>query len=388
MKIPLHSLVLHFIPDLEAEYEYDDRFLSYEVLSYAKIAYEIFGSSSLYHTQHDVWSELKHRVYTKLWLGERVVINASQLKKSDRDGITQIAVDLGINIFYIFDQYPEDKDLSKGDGVAQIVTGNFELLRKFEHVNLSKEIKENYSGLCVIGDVHGNHEKMMNAVLWAKMRNTLPVFLGDIIDFGAKSIECVEEVYNLVIRNQAIFLMGNHERKIFKWLNKLHNKSIKLHLSEANKQTIDQIKKMSLREKKCWEAKFRTLMNLGHIHLFIDNVAFIHAAYHPDMLDYKNRRTLPFELEKRALFGEFIEDPDWTKDVNNAAYKWIDDIPKNMTVFVGHEPRNMFKPYHEINVNGGEVYFMDTGCGKGGHLTSADLRLDGGNYRLTNFNSW
>jgi len=55
---------------------------------------------------------------------------------------------------------------------------------------------------------------------------------------------------------------------------------------------------------------------------------------------------------------------------------------------VGHEPRNLFKPYHEKNKDGGEVYFMDTGCGKGGFLSTADLKLNEKKYTLVNFNSW
>lgn len=390
MKIPLHSLVLDFTNPLSPINQKfinppDDR--SY--ISYDKIRHELFGNDMGYYVSNDILQEFKRRIKLKLWIGEQVIVNAHDLKKYERDQITAIATEMGIEIFYLFDSYAtiNDKDLERGDGVAQTVAGTVTFLHRLSGIDLSSYVALNYNGLSIIGDIHGHYENMRSVLLWTNMRNNLPVFLGDLLDFGPKSLECIEELYKLVIRNQAVFIIGNHERKIYKWLNKLNNKNIKIHLSEANKQTIEQIKKLSFNEKRKWEVKFRTLMNLGFTHLFTENIFLAHASYKDEMKYYQIDRVLPFELEKKALFGEFIDNPNW-EDMSNASYSWITEIPKDLTVFVGHEPRNFFKPYYEKNKQGGEVYFMDTGCGKGGFLSSADLKLENNKYVLVNFNNW
>jgi len=387
MKIPLHSLILNFMSD---NIFANNKNVSLRgVISYDIVKNDMFGNSEVYYGTSDIFHELKRRIQVKLWLGEQVIVNAHTLRKHEREQITNIATDLGIEIFYLFDSYSAagDKDLERGDGVGQVVFGPVTFVHKLLGPIISSYVFLNYNGISIIGDIHGHYENMRSVLLWSAMRNNLPVFLGDLLDFGPKSLECIEELYKLVIRNQAIFIIGNHERKIYKWLNKLNNKNIKIHLSEANKQTIEQIKKLSTAEKRKWEVKFRTLMNLGFTHIFSENIFVAHAAFKPEMQQYQVNRILPFELEKKALFGEFIDNPNW-EDATNAAYSWISEIPKDMTVFVGHEPRNLFKPYHEKNKDGGEVYFMDTGCGKGGFLSTADLKLNEKKYTLVNFNSW
>lgn len=390
MKIPLHCLVLDFTEKMLLN-EFHKTLSSnlYNIISTANISKEIFGSEEGYYIAHTVFSESKHRVFNKLWHGERVIYSdAHLLKKSERLEITNIAIELGIQVFYHFKEFPaNDKDLSKGDNVAQIIVGQAEYLEKIEPYVAHKFISKNFAGISVVGDVHGHLENMMGVLGWTKMRNNIPIFLGDLLDFGPQGLECIEEVYKLVIRNQAIFIIGNHERKIFKWLNKLKNKNIKIHLSEANKQTIEQIKKLSISEKKKWEVKFRTLFNLSYTHLYIENLFFAHASYCALMDLYVKTKVLPFKLEKKAMFGEIVNNPNWDEG-NNSSYTWVDEIPKDMTVFVGHDPRNMFKPLHVVNEQNGEVYFMDTGCGKGGFLSTADLKLENNNYILTNFNSW
>lgn len=390
MKIPLHSLVLNFTDENKPiSHKFINSPPERSYISYTIIKHELFGNDSGYYVSNDIMQEFKRRIQVKLWVGEQVIVNAHDLKKYEREQITAIAVELGVEIFYLFDSYENinDKDLGRGDGVAHVVSGKVNFLSRLSGSDLSSYVSNNYNGLSIVGDIHGHYENMRSVLLWSAMRNNLPVFLGDLLDFGPKSLECIEELYKLVIRNQAVFIIGNHERKIYKWLNKLNNRNIKIHLSEANKQTIEQIKKLSFNEKRKWEVKFRTLMNLGFTHLFTKNIFLAHAAYKDEMNNYQNDRVLPFELEKKALFGEFIDNPNW-EDSSNAAYSWISEIPKDLTVFVGHEPRNLFKPYYEKNDQGGEVYFIDTGCSKGGFLATADLKLENNKYVLINFNSW
>lgn len=388
MKIPLHSLVFDFTNSLSGVE-------GYEFLSIDKIRRDLIGKDEGYYLNIDFLNELKSRINNKLWVGERVIVSSKGMKKFERDFLSHTASDLGLQIFYIVDKDYSDSEVLRGDGRAEVCNINTTtIIKKINNKNLLNVFPDEYRGITVVGDVHGQMEALMSAIYWAKKRNNLLIFLGDIIDFGVKSLDCIEEIYKLVIRNQAIFIFGNHERKIFKWLNKYTNRNIKIHLSEANKQTIEKIKSLSSQEKRKWESKYRALMNLGFTHLNIeDKLFFVHASFSNEMLCYSDKRILPSELERLALFGEIKSNPNWEDDnSHNLTYLWINSIPKGMTVFVGHEPRSNFKPYYEINKEGGSVYFIDTGCGKGGNLTTADIVLSNeGNtieYVVQNFNHW
>lgn len=388
MKIPLHSLVFDFTNSVSGVE-------GYEFLSIDKIRRDLIGKDDGYYLNIDLLNELKSRITNKLWVGERVIVSSKGMKKFEREFLSQTALEMGLQIFYILDKEYFDTEVCRGDGRAEVCNiSSSSFVKKINHKNIINFFPQEYRGITVVGDVHGQMEALMSAIYWAKKRNNLLIFLGDIIDFGVKSLECIEEIYKLVVRNQAIFIFGNHERKIFKWLNKYLNKNIKIHLSEANKQTIEKIKSLSLSEKRKWESKYRALMNLGFTHFNIDDkLFFVHASFSNEMILHSEKRILPPELERLALFGEIKTNANWDEDdAHNLTYRWIDDIPNNMIVFVGHEPRSNFKPYHEVNSLGGGVYFIDTGCGKGGNLTTADIifsdEINSTSFVVQNFNHW
>jgi protein phosphatase len=55
---------------------------------------------------------------------------------------------------------------------------------------------------------------------------------------------------------------------------------------------------------------------------------------------------------------------------------WLDSIPPGMTVYCGHDTRSTDgRPLRLRGARGGEAVFMDTGAGKGGHLSWIDLPL-------------
>jgi len=88
-------------------------------------------------------------------------------------------------------------------------------------------------------------------------------------------------------------------------------------------------------------------------------------------------------LEKTALFGEFRVE-------NNSpvyTYGWINDIPMGETVIVGHQIMSRKSPTVRTNANNGSAIFLDTGCGKGGQLSTVDIRFDDrGGLKVENFN--
>ncbi|CAG4926621.1 unnamed protein product [Acidocella sp. C78] len=55
---------------------------------------------------------------------------------------------------------------------------------------------------------------------------------------------------------------------------------------------------------------------------------------------------------------------------------WVDRIPEGMTVYCGHDQRSTNgRPLTLEGRGGGRAVMMDTGAGKGGHLSWLDIDL-------------
>ena len=79
----------------------------------------------------------------------------------------------------------------------------------------------------------------------------------------------------------------------------------------------------------------------------------------------------PAPLLARALYGQT------TGRVTGAGrperlLRWVDDIPAGFTVYCGHDERSLARPYVRHGRLGGMAVFLDTGAGKGGHLSWVD----------------
>ena len=78
-------------------------------------------------------------------------------------------------------------------------------------------------------------------------------------------------------------------------------------------------------------------------------------------------------LLSRALFGETTGRMQ-ADGYPERVIRWVDRIPAGMTVYCGHDQRSTDgRPYRRTGLGGGEAVFLDTGAGKGGHLSWIDL---------------
>lgn len=76
----------------------------------------------------------------------------------------------------------------------------------------------------VVGDVHGRYDLMVEILKkWDQQKQQL-VFLGDVIDRGEQSRQCLELAKELVEEEGAICLMGNHERMLLAYLRDPENR--------------------------------------------------------------------------------------------------------------------------------------------------------------------
>lgn len=401
--IPLHSLVILVGTSKLKEQEILENFEDFEVISKSKITKNLFGDTERHIHSDIINSELYKMINLKLSLGERAVLSDLNLSRNKRVNIANIGKKFGVPVYYIIhhDQtYYADKSkvesflenenqILSGDNIANVVDTRiepFSVTKKFPYNNLIEEItKRGFSGITVAGDVHGNAESLKNALDWSLARNMLFLQLGDLVDYGPDSLECVDIIHDRLIRGRALFVIGNHDKKIEKWLNQdLNIKKNKEYLkyknpvllSDSNKDTIDKIESLSDSSRKIFESKFNTIMNLGRYHYNIGNFSFAHAGFHQEMFNLDCDR-LYGKYEAISIYGNL-----------NDGYDWFDCIDTDKTIMVGHTIKNKLIP-EKINLNmGGEIIFQDTGSGKGGYLTTTDIVLKDNVLNIQSSNRW
>lgn len=411
-KIPLHSLVIMVGPSGAGKSTIcANKFKPYEILAIDAIREQFVGDFTRRDITEAAWDHLYALAKTKLALGERVVIDGTHLKKADRARSVQLGTSLGVPIFYVIvnrplesklatagwrDRFPNlvksqdqlfldnERDIIWGDGLAEVIDtriGDFQVVHKLPRLGLYEELKaRGFSGMSVIGDVHGQFESFSQTIDWAIRRNHFLWFIGDLIDYGPKNLETIDLAYHHITRGTAGNIIGNHEVKISKWF----SNPVTVHLSDGNRTTVNQLERLSSDDRLRYRTKFSGLMNLGAYHWVIQNIILAHGAVSENLFEIQDTQ-LRGKLGKFVMFGELDpnEPYDNVLNVPNRIYNWTDAIPNGKTAIVGHDIRNTMIPMRVKSKLGGETIFLDTGSGKGGNLTCADIPFD--TMKVSNF---
>lgn len=393
IKIPLHSIVMIIgYNSKDKRYLVKNCFQENEIISKEKISNLYFGDNTNCRPEF-VLSEYLNLINSKLSFGERVVLTDNFFTEEERMFFITLAKKYNVKIYYVLtDKITNESSISYGDDGAVVlsISDNFDIVSKYKSpVNMFELKTKGFDGVTVVPDVHGDITSFRKAVAWAKSRKHLLVILGDIVDYGDYSIECISLAYELVTKGKAIFVRGNHERKLDHWFlqndkNKQTGSNVNNNITNSNQKTIEQLENLSEEEFEYIKYKFFTIMNLSANHWLIEDFLFTHGACEPEMFSIYNKN-LHGRLEKMALFGEM----DYNKKdsyYKNRIYKWVNRIPHNKIVFVGHDIRSYQTPYFVENSYGGQVYFLDTGCSKNGKLTTADITIQDNVLTVTNFN--
>lgn len=421
-KIPLHSLVLMVGPSGAGKSTVTSaHFADYEIVSSDSLRHELVGDFQRQDINPLVFNELHDRVRTKLAIGERVVVDATHLRKADRMGVVNIGVQLGVPVYYIVVNRPleeklatagwragvpglierhdetfrnNEREILLGDNVATVIDTRkeeFEAVVKAPGGDVADHILGlGFKGVMVLGDIHGMRERLKSAIDWAITRNLYMIFLGDVIDYGPHSLECVDIVYDIMTRGRGSMTIGNHEKKIERWITQdraFQEKGtpIKLHLSDGNRATTNLVQALSQGDRTKFECKFTTMVNLARNHILLgENFLLTHGGAEPEMFRITDHR-LGKRLEGIALYGETDNTVQRTDGYPNRVYNWVNRIPEGKQVIVGHDIRSTLKPLVETGTRGGTATFMDTGSGKGGHLTTAHVIHENGNWEIKAF---
>jgi len=213
--------------------------------------------------------------------------------------------------------------------------------------------------LRVIGDVHGDMRGFAHAVA----TEHFIVQLGDLVDYGPDSAGVLRAMFDLIDAGRGIFLLGNHDHKLARLLAG-RDVSISDDLRDTLAQLDDTLRARAMAE-----------ISRAPVWLRAGASFFVHGGFHTAMLreDPPDGRSRIDGLLARALFGQPTgrTQPDGFPERSLA---WIDRIPAGLTVYCGHDRRSTDgRPARFVNKDGGAAMFLDTGAGKGGHLSWIDL---------------
>jgi protein phosphatase len=212
----------------------------------------------------------------------------------------------------------------------------------------------------VVGDVHGDAA----AFSYAAATDRFVVQLGDLTDYGPDNAGALRIMFRLIDEGRGLFLLGNHDLKLARYL---------AGQAVRNEATLDATLAQldgPLRERVVEEVAAAPAW------LRCDGALFVHGGFHTVMLEEPppdhglDRAHGPLA---RALFGEPTGriQPDGYPE---RSLRWVDRIPPGITVYCGHDRRSTDgRPYIRRGSAGGTAVFLDTGAGKGGHLSWIDL---------------
>ena len=251
-----------------------------------------------------------------------------------------------------------------------------------DRFKLDDYVRGDFDGMLVIGDVHSNLTAFERAVTVAKSENYFLLSLGDLVDRGDHPFEVVSAMHSLIMDGRAGFVIGNHDDKFRRFID-----GNKVQMSKSAKMTLDTVGEERMTEflEKYHKIVTDPIMS-GIFHKF-DDLLFAHAASHPAM--WENPTDIGKTARSRALVGETNGETD-DDGYPVRLYNWVEEIPMGKTVVVGHDHMPITgKPINEpltvSNKNGGKAVFMDTGCGKGGHLSAMLVSIHKHKFKVDSF---
>lgn len=210
----------------------------------------------------------------------------------------------------------------------------------------------------VIGDIHGEYEKFLGVLKLVNFdyKNDLLISLGDVVDRGLKSYECVEEL--LKIKN-LIAIRGNHDATFrdstINGINILYNqggRETMLSYQRNYEQCDNNPTKIPFKH-------YNFFHNI-QINYYIDefNNLFVHGGFNRHKEINKQEENVYYW--DRDLFLAALSYKSMKK--NNHPFKTKTKFNK---IFVGHTPT----PYWETDqpIQAANIWNIDTGCGKGNY---------------------
>ncbi len=220
-----------------------------------------------------------------------------------------------------------------------------------------------YNRTFVIGDIHGGYMALVQLIekLQITDQDRL-IFLGDYVDGWSQSFEVVQYLISLKEKVKCIFIRGNHDAWIQKWLESGHRSD--KWLSKGGALTVQAYDQKSSDVKEQHLAFFQSMKNY---YKDKKNRLFIHAGF-TSMKGPKNKkRSRKNYFEDRTLWEMAWALKDHNPDVENYPYR----LRLFNEIFIGHTPTTRFNSSVPIHVQ--NLWNMDTGAAFTGPLTAMEV---------------
>lgn len=215
----------------------------------------------------------------------------------------------------------------------------------------------------VIGDIHGGlkalHQIFEKAAVTSKDQL---IFLGDYVDGWSQSPQVIDFLITLKKSNKCIFIRGNHDELLLKWLKGEGNNE--MWYNHGGEATVLAYNKVSDTAK---EKHIAFLETLEDYYLDHSNRLFVHAGF-------TNLNGVEYEYYPRMFYWERTL---WETALSLDKSIKTDDFryPKRFTlykeIYIGHTPVTRIGATTPIQM--ANVWNIDTGAAFKGPLTILDI---------------
>lgn len=226
----------------------------------------------------------------------------------------------------------------------------------------------------IVGDIHGNIQALEKAYEYSCNNDLKFISTGDIVDYGKNS----PEVFNFFYQNNLKTVMGNHDFKLYRYFIQRKSDNITIKINEELQYTI-----------KCFDnfsgldEKFVSMYNSVPIFLSYGDIFIVHAALSKY---FWIEEKVNNKFKNFCIYGQVCKSNPYKENgFPNRVYNWVDYIPNNKVVLIGHDIISTSEIIEKTNNNNGKVIFMDTGCSKGGILSGIVIDNGGKIYDKLNF---
>jgi len=215
----------------------------------------------------------------------------------------------------------------------------------------------------VIGDIHGGFLALIQVLERAQIKSTDQlIFLGDYVDGWSQSPEVINLLLELEQTNRCIFMGGNHESLLEKWLKGAPENE--KWIRNGGGASIAAYSKLSKEERALHLSFFERLLEY---HIDDKNRLFIHAGFtNPKGLEAEAFPVL-FRWDRTLWETALSLDPRLTKEDNiyPARLKLFSEL------FIGHTPVTHWGL--TTPTLRGNVWNLDTGAAFTGKISIMDV---------------
>ncbi|MCL6635386.1 MAG: AAA family ATPase, partial [Peptococcaceae bacterium] len=328
----------------------------------------------------------------RLALGRFTVADSTAVTRRARRELLRIGRKYGFHVALLVFNVPLDTCLARNAGrdrrvIHPVIAGMQKMLRRtlytaheegFDSVHvitdeelrdpsLEVEIRHHEATLPgpfdIIGDIHGCYGELVALLTRLGYRRqfnyyTHPagrkaVFLGDLTDRGPRSLDCFWLVKAMVDSGNALYVPGNHCRKLSRYL-----EGRNVQVGHGLEKTVAEINALAENEREYFREEFLQLYRQAPPYLILDRGRLVvsHGGIREDMIGRVTERVRNF-----CLFGDATGET--TEEGLPVRRDWARQYRGEALVVYGHTP----VPEAEFVNN---TIDIDQGCVMGGKLTA------------------